>query len=333
LPLLAVRDLHTYFHTPSACVRAVSGIDLEIHQGETVGLIGESGCGKSTLGLSLLRLVQEPCRIERGAVFLEDRDLLRLSEEEMRRVRWREIAMIPQSAMNALNPVLTVGEQIAEAVRAHMGVGRQAAMGRAREMLDLVGIDPVRCSAYPHEFSGGMKQRVAIAMALSCEPKLVVSDEATTGLDVMTQAHVVGLLRSLQRKLGLAILFVSHDLPLVLDVSDRIAIMYAGKLVEVRRTSEIREQPLHPYTEGLMRAFPPLVGPRVMAESIPGAVPNLAALPAGCSFHPRCCHADPSMCEQQTPASVSLAGGGHVCCHRVSPEGLRESVANGGQKG
>jgi len=325
--LVQIKGLRTYYYTPCACVRAVDGVDLDIGRGEIVGLIGESGCGKSTLGLSLMRLVQEPCRIEGGEILFEGRDLLRLSDAEMRKVRWRKIAVIPQSAMNALNPVLTVGDQIAEAAMTHMGVSRKAALDRAREMLDLVGIDPRRAGAYPHELSGGMKQRVAIAMALVCEPKLVISDEATTGLDVMTQAQIIGLLQGLQRRMGLSILYISHDLPLVLEISHRIAIMYAGKLVEVRRAEEIRKEPIHPYTRGLMRAFPPLFGPRERAESIPGNVPNLAVLPSGCYFHPRCCLCGPH-CAEHPPALTPLAGGGYVCCHQAAS---RYSVHAGGE--
>lgn len=290
-----------------------------MEQGEILGLIGESGCGKSTLGLSLMRLQQDPCRIVGGSIMLEDRDLLNLSDEQMRRVRWREIAMIPQSAMNALNPVMPIGEQIAEVVRLHLGASRRAASDRAREVLDLVGIDPRRYSAYPHEFSGGMKQRVAIAMALSCEPKLVISDEATTGLDVMTQAQVIGLLRELQARLKLSILFVSHDLPLVLDLCHRIAIMYAGHVVELRSAAEIRTQPLHPYTAGLMNAFPPLFGPKNRVASIQGRVPNLADPPSGCRFHPRCGHAV-ACCSETHPTCCHTHHNGYVACHLIADE-------------
>lgn len=319
MSLLTVTDLRTHFCLESGPVRAVDGVSFTMEQGEMLGLIGESGCGKSTLGLSLMRLHQDPCKIVGGSIMLEDRELLNLSEEQMRQVRWREIAMIPQSAMNALNPVMPIGEQIAEVVRLHLRAGRREATDRAREVLELVGIDPRRYSAYPHEFSGGMKQRVAIAMALSCEPKLVISDEATTGLDVMTQAQVIGLLRDLQARLRLSILFVSHDLPLVLDVCHRIAIMYAGHVVELRSSEEIRTRPMHPYTAGLISAFPPLFGPKHRVASIQGRVPNLADPPSGCRFHPRCRHAV-ACCSETHPTRGHTHHNGYVACHLISEE-------------
>jgi peptide/nickel transport system ATP-binding protein len=325
MALLRVENLATHFTTPRGVVRAVDGVSFTVEKGEILGLIGESGCGKSTIGLSLMRLIEPPGHIVSGTVSLEGTDLLSLTPAQMRDVRWKQLSLIPQSAMNALNPVLTVGEQIAEPLRTHLGASKREAMEEARSLLGLVGIDPKRWNSYPHEFSGGMRQRVCIAMALACKPQLVISDEATTGLDVMTQAQVIGLIKSLRERLGLSLIFVSHDLPLVLDICDRIAIMYAGKIVEIRSASELRATGgLHPYTRGLMQAFPPLFGPRTRAESIPGVVPNLIHPPAGCRFEPRCSCALRE-CQTTDPVLRRVLGGGAVACHAVE-----ESLYEGG---
>jgi peptide/nickel transport system ATP-binding protein len=327
MALLRVENLATHFSTPRGTVKAVDGVSFTVQKGEILGLIGESGCGKSTIGLSLMRLIDHPGKIATGRVTLEETELVGLSPEKMRNIRWKKIAMIPQSAMNALNPVLTIGEQIAEPVRLHMGASKVEATKQARSLLELVGIDPDRWNNYPHEFSGGMRQRVCIAMALACRPQLIISDEATTGLDVMTQAQVVGLIRSLRETMGLSLIFISHDLPLVLDICDRVAIMYAGQIVEIRSTQELRETGgMHPYTRGLMQAFPPLFGPRTRAESIPGTVPSLITPPSGCRFQPRCYCSSDSCCNEM-PAVRNVKGGGTVACIHVDESLLDEEVS------
>ena len=329
MALLQVENLMTHFTTAGGVAPAVDGVSFSVNKGEILGLIGESGCGKSTIGLSLMRLIEHPGRIVGGSICLNGTDLMTLSPAQMLDCRWKQVAMIPQSAMNALNPVLTIGEQIAEPIRLHLGASRSEALTEVKSLLKLVGIDPNRHNSYPHEFSGGMRQRVCIAMALACKPQLIIADESTTGLDVMTQAQVIGLIKSLRDQLGLSLIFVSHDLPLVLDICDRVAIMYAGKMVEVRSAKELRETGgLHPYTRGLMQAFPPLLGPRTRVESIPGVVPSLTTPPAGCRFQPRC-HCSSGACCESQPAMLKVRGGGGVACLHVDETLLEEVPIHG----
>jgi oligopeptide/dipeptide ABC transporter ATP-binding protein len=296
-PLLRVRDLKTYFVTErgSGTARAVDGVSFEVYPGETLGIVGESGCGKTVTSLSLLRLIPEPPgHIRPGSVIeFEGRNLLTLPLPELRAVRGNQIAMIFQEPMTSLNPVFTVGDQIAEAAIIHQGLSRKAARARAIEMLKLVGIpDPEeRVDHYPHQLSGGMRQRVMIAMALVCRPKVLIADEPTTALDVTIQAQILELLDRLQAELGMAVLLITHDLGVVAGHADRVVVMYAGQVVESAATTELFDRPLHPYTEGLMAAVPRIDAPQARLRAIPGQVPAASAWPAGCRFHPRCPHA------------------------------------------
>jgi oligopeptide/dipeptide ABC transporter ATP-binding protein len=288
--LLHVAGLKTVFAMAAGEIPAVDGVDLVLAAGETLGIVGESGCGKSVTALSIMRLIRRPGRIVAGAVYFAGRDLLLLPERDMRAVRGNEIAMIFQEPMTSLNPVLTIGFQVAEAVRLHQGLGRAAAWERAVEMLRRVRIaDPAqRAREYPHQISGGMRQRVMIAMAMSCAPRLLIADEPTTALDVTIQAQILDLLRELQGQAGMALLLITHDLGIVAEQADHVAIMYAGKIVERAAVREIFARPLHPYTVGLLASVPGIGGRRRRLETVPGVVPNALELPSGCRFRDRC---------------------------------------------
>ncbi len=288
MDLLAVRGLTTQFRTGRGLVKAVDAVSFSVRSGEILGLIGESGCGKSTVGLSIMRLIEPPGEIVAGEILFNGDDMLAKPMNEFRKIRWSWISYIPQSAMNGLDPVYPVEWQIVEAVRAHLRVSKADACDRATELLERVGIGKRRGRSYPHQMSGGMKQRAVIAMALACRPSLVIADESTTGLDVMTQAQVLRLIKELQTELGLSLVFISHDLPLVKEICDRVVVMYAGRLVEICAAEKLDGEPLHPYTRGLMGAFVDLRQPVRPLLSIPGNVPNLMELPAGCAFEPRC---------------------------------------------
>ena len=292
--LLEVRNLRTSFQTSAGVVRAVDGVSWEVREGETVALVGESGCGKSVSALSVMRLVAEPAgRIEAGEILYKGRDLLKLSEAELRRVRGREIAMVFQEPMTSLNPVLTIGRQLTEGLEIHMGMKADAARARAVELLGMVGIpDPARRLAqYPHHFSGGMRQRMMIAMALACNPSLILADEPTTALDVTIQAQILELMRDLSRRLGVAMLIITHNLGVVARYADRVNVMYAGRIVESATAAELYANPRHPYTLGLLRSVPRLDEPkRARLDPIVGQPPDLTRLPPGCAFSPRCAY-------------------------------------------
>ncbi len=290
-PLLQIRDLNIGFDTNRGLIRPVRDVSLTIYPGQTVALVGESGCGKSVTSLSILRLIPSPPgRVISGQVMLEGRDLLTLPEDQMRKVRGKEIAMIFQEPMTSLNPVYTIGDQIVEAITLHQHVNIKQAYEIAEQSLRDVGIaDPHRrLREYPHQMSGGMRQRVMIAMALSCRPKLLIADEPTTALDVTIQAQILELLRKLQRETGMAILLITHDLGVVAENADVVAVMYASRVVEFATVEEIFEKPQHPYTKGLLNSIPKLGAHATRLESIPGSVPNPARFPSGCKFHPRC---------------------------------------------
>jgi len=291
--LVELQELVVEYATTERVVRAVDGVDLSIRAGEIVGLAGESGCGKSTIANAVMQILRPPARIGGGRILFEGEDLVGRSVEELRRFRWRSVSMVFQSAMNALNPVMRVGDQFVDMMRAHESVSRRQALGRAGELLDMVGIDRRRVRAYPHELSGGMRQRVIIAMALALEPELVIMDEPTTALDVVVQREILQQVQELQRERGFAVLFITHDLSLLLEFAHRIAIMYAGEIVETAPAERLHDNPLHPYTVGLMSSFPPLTGPLRRLTGIPGAPPDLASPPSGCRFHPRCPHCRP----------------------------------------
>lgn len=307
MTLLRISDLKTQFPTPDGIVRAVDTIDLSIHERETLGLIGETGCGKTVLGLTLMRLLQSSTKTE-GTIIYKGTNLLKITEAEMRMIRGEEIAMILQNPTTSLNPVMRVGGQIAEAIRLHQGLSKRDAKEKAIEMLDAVRIPSpsIRVNEYPHEFSGGMKQRVMIAMGLACNPSLIIADEPTKGLDVTIKSQIMKLLKEVTEER--AMLIITHDLGVARELCDRIALMYAGELVEYATTGEIFEDPLHPYTRGFLGSLPSngLV-------PIPGMSPSLINLPDGCRFHPRCGHAT-ELCRRKHPDMIEIENGHFVRC-------------------
>jgi oligopeptide/dipeptide ABC transporter ATP-binding protein len=315
--LLEVRHLNTTFRTAAGLVRAVDGVSWDIEEGETVALVGESGCGKSVSALSVMRLVSEPAgRIESGEVLYKGRDLLKLSEEQMRGVRGREIAMIFQEPMTSLNPVLSIGRQLTEGLEIHMKMAPPAAQARAIELLAMVGIpDPARRLAqYPHHFSGGMRQRMMIAMALACNPSLILADEPTTALDVTIQAQILELMKDLARRLGVAMLIITHNLGVVARYADRVNVMYAGRIIERASAAELYANPRHPYTLGLLRSVPRLDEPRrARLDPIQGQPPDLTRLPQGCAFAPRCAYRV-ERCSESAPPLEALTAGHYSAC-------------------
>ena len=327
--LLSVENLVTQFSTSSGIVRAVDGVTWDVNEGETVALVGESGCGKSVSALSIMRLVSEPAgRIVSGRILFKGRDLRTLSEEEMRRVRGREIGMVFQEPMTSLNPVLTIGRQLTEGLEIHLGMTRDQARTRAIELLGMVGIpDPARrLKQYPHQFSGGMRQRMMIAMALACDPKLILADEPTTALDVTIQAQILELMKDLSRRLGVAMLIITHNLGVVARYADRVNVMYAGRIIEQASARELYSNPRHPYTYGLLRSVPRLDEPRrERLAPIEGQPPDLTRLPRGCSFVPRC-RWRVERCEVEAPPLRPIERPGHVsACWEA--EHLAEAVA------
>ncbi|MGA9868732.1 MAG: ABC transporter ATP-binding protein [Acetobacteraceae bacterium] len=323
MPLLEVTDLRTHFATPDGVVRAVDGISFHVDPGETVGIVGESGCGKSVTSMSILRLIPEPPGRVAGQVRFNGRDLLALPEAEMRGIRGNDISMIFQEPMTSLNPVLTVGHQIGETVQLHEGVSAQAAEARAVDMLTLVGMPAPekRVREYPHQLSGGMRQRVMIAMALACNPKLLIADEPTTALDVTIQAQILDLMRDLKTRLGSAIMLITHDLGVVAEMAQRVVVMYAGRKVEEASVEDIFARPLHPYTRGLLGAVPKLgssveAGGRGRLTEIPGLVPSLRSPIVGCSFAGRCPLVT-DVCRRVSPPIEAHLPGHTAACHHA----------------
>jgi peptide/nickel transport system ATP-binding protein len=315
-PLLRVNDLRTSFFTRDGEVRAVDGVAFDIDDGRTVGLVGESGCGKSVTALSIIQLLPKGTgRIVSGEIQFQGKDLARLGNDEMRRIRGNEISMIFQEPMTSLNPVMTVGDQIAETVRLHQGASRAEARERALEMLSLVKIaEPRRrIDNFPHQFSGGQRQRVMIAMALACTPKLLIADEPTTALDVTIQAQILELIGELRQRLGMSVLLITHDLGIVAERADKVAVMYAGKIVESARPEVIFTRPKHPYTIGLLNSMPGRGAPKKRLEAIPGMVPNPLNWPTGCRFRDRCARAD-ARCAQTQPPLVEMEKQHRVAC-------------------
>jgi peptide/nickel transport system ATP-binding protein len=312
--LVEIEGLVVEYPVSGGSVRAVDDVSLAIRRGEIVGLAGESGCGKSTVAHSLLRILKPPGEITGGRVVFDGQDVLALAPKQLRQFRWRNVSIVFQSAMNSLNPVMKVGDQFVDMFKAHGHVRKSDALRRSAELMELVGIDPSRLRAYPHELSGGMRQRVVIAMALALNPELLVMDEPTTALDVVVQREILREIEVLQRELGFAVLFITHDLSLLVEFSDRIAIMYAGKVVELGAARELFDGPLHPYTVGLMQSFPPLSGERLRLTGIPGSPPDLRDPPPGCRFHPRCPRAE-GRCSTDEPQLTASAHGRLAACH------------------
>jgi oligopeptide/dipeptide ABC transporter ATP-binding protein len=325
--LLELRDLCTVFQGEDGLARAVDGVDLRLAAGETLGLVGESGCGKSVTALSVLRLLPSPPgKILRGQVLFRGQDLLALKEDEMRRIRGNEISMIFQEPMTALNPVYTIGEQVGEAIRLHQGLGRRAARARAIEALARVHIPSPerRVDDYPHQLSGGMRQRVMIAMAVSCNPSILIADEPTTALDVTIQAQILDLIGELRRSTGMGVLLITHDLGVVAENADQVAVMYAGRVVEEAPVTAIFERPRHPYTLGLFRSLPDRARPGERLATIPGIVPSATRYPSGCRFRTRCPIAS-ERCASEVPSLEPVPGG--LPAHRAACHHLEEALA------
>ncbi|MFQ5821035.1 MAG: ABC transporter ATP-binding protein [Candidatus Heimdallarchaeota archaeon] len=313
-PLLEIEKLQTFFLLPSgAKVRAVDGVNLYLNRGEALGLVGESGCGKSTLGFSILRLVPDPGKIVDGKILLDGENLLEKSEDEMREIRGTRIAMIFQDPLTSLNPVMRVDKHLLETILSHQEIPEEEAFDRTREILQTLAISEERLTDYPHQFSGGMKQRIMIALSLVLNPDLVVADEPTTALDVIVQAHILDLLRDLKDSLDLSFILITHDLSVVAELTDRIAVMYAGKLAEVAEAATLYGEPLHPYTQGLLASIPNIQATSLDLQSIPGMPPDLVNPPTGCRFHPRCPRVM-DVCSQKEPEPYQVNSNHIVHC-------------------
>ena len=319
-PLLEVENLAVRFAMRGGSVKAVDGVSFRLDDGEALGIAGESGCGKTTTALSLVRLLPGNGRIKSGSIKLFGIDLVPKTERQLNRYRWREISLVFQGAMNALNPVQRVGDQIAEPIEIRLGQPRADARRRAAELLDLVGIPRQRASAYPHELSGGMRQRAMIAMALACDPAIVIGDEPTTALDVMVQAQILQLLEQLRRDLGLSLMLITHDLSVIAETCDRVMVMYAGRVAEEGPVRRVFTAPRHPYTRKLLAAFPNIHADRRTLDVIPGQPPDLRTPPPGCRFAPRCGDAMP-VCSVEAPAEVRFDDGVRVACHLFTGSG------------
>jgi len=315
MTLLKVSGLKTYFHISQGEVKAVDDVSFELEKGQALGLVGESGSGKTTTALSIARLLPKEGSICGGEIILEGTDLVKLSDTEIQKHRWDDVSIVFQGAMNALNPVMKIGQQISEAIILHQKLDKKAALERAKDLLELVEIPRSRVSNYPHEFSGGMKQRAMIAMALACDPKIIIGDEPTTALDVMVQAQILNLIKRLRLELDMGFILITHDLSILAETCDRIAIMYAGKIVEIGSIEDIFENTSHPYTKKLIDCFPDISGEKKMTDGIPGIPPNMLELPKGCPFHPRCDHAD-ERCREELPEDKEIAPLHRVGCHK-----------------
>ena len=314
-PVLRVVDLALRYSTRQGEVKAIQDVSFDLARGQSLGLVGESGCGKTSLANCLMRLLPDNARLVGGQVFLDGQDLLSLSEEDIRKVRWRRISMVFQAAMNSLDPVYKVGQQVVDAIETH-DVETTVADARERvaRLFRMVGLDPQLMERYPHEFSGGMRQRAVIAMALSCDPDIIIADEPTTALDVIVQDRILRELKGIQEELRMSIIYITHDIAVVAEVTDRIGVMYAGNLVELGDTTDVFRSPLHPYTEALMSSFPSVSGEKRPLASLSGEPPNLANLPSGCAFHPRCPYAT-DICRLESPPRVRRGNQWAACWH------------------
>lgn len=312
--LLNVENLTMHYTTRKGDVSAVDSVSFSLKEGESIGLVGESGCGKTSVALSLLKLLPDNAYFKEGHVWLGDMDLVPLSEQEMGKVRWNRISMVFQAAMNALNPVYRVSDQIIEALVQHWGkVSKEQGRERVAQLFQMVGLDPALQDRYPHEFSGGMRQRAIIAMALACNPDIIIADEPTTALDVIVQDHILKELKKVQDKLGMSMIYISHDIAVIAEVSDRIGVMYAGRMAEMATAVEIFEHPRHPYTVALMSAFPSIVGEKHDLVTVPGEPPDLLNPPTGCRYHPRCPNAT-EICRQEQPPFEDIGNEHLLAC-------------------
>jgi peptide/nickel transport system ATP-binding protein len=314
--VLAVENLVLYYRTMKGHVKAVDDVSFDVEQGEAMGLVGESGCGKTTIGMSVLQLLPSNAEFQSGRILFKNEDLLGLSDKEMRNVRWKGISMIFQAAMNALNPVHRIESQIVEAITTHEDVPREEARERVAQLYRLVGLDPERAKDYPHEYSGGMKQRAVIAMALSCNPDIIIADEPTTALDVIVQDQIISEIKRLQQKLHMTMIYISHDISVIAESCERIAVMYAGILAEYADAEDLFQNPMHPYTQALMNSFPSIKGPKKQLIPVPGEPPNLLNPPRGCRFHPRCPVAT-DVCRRSIPVFTEYENRHWAACHTV----------------
>ena len=316
-PVLQVKDLTMHYQTRLGTVKAVDGISFELARGEVLGLVGESGCGKTSIAVTLMKLLPDNALIVKGQVLLDGQDLMTMDDTTLRKYRWRRISMIFQAAMNSLDPVHRVGDQIIEAIEAH---DMFTTMKEARETVDrlfrLVGLDPGLTDRYPHEFSGGMRQRAVIAMALACQPDVIVADEPTTALDVIVQDRILRQIKEIQTDLNMSMIYITHDIAVVAEITDRIGVMYAGKLVELGSTADVFERPIHPYTKALLSVFPSIRGEKRPLATLGGEPPNLIDPPTGCRFHPRCPYAT-AICQQEEPPVVVRDGHWAACWNPV----------------
>lgn len=329
--VLEVRNLKTHFISSKGTAKAVDGVDFILHKGETLGIVGESGCGKSITSLSILRLIPSPPgKIVEGEILLNNKDIAKMKDEELRKIRGNQISMIFQEPMTSLNPVIPVGEQISEALRLHQGLSKKQAWAKSVEMLELVGLPSPekRAKQEPFQLSGGMRQRVMIAMALACTPEVLIADEPTTALDVTIQAQILELMRDLQKKIGMSIIFITHDLGVVSEVCDQVAVMYAGQIVEHRKASELFKNPLHPYTKGLLSSLPKIYEDQEELQTIEGTVPSPYDYPNGCRFADRCLHAQ-AICQSESPPLTSMDADSKVRCFMYTEKwdaSLKEEV-------
>ena len=316
MKILDVQNLVMYYRTMKGYVKAVDNVSFDVEKGEAMGLVGESGCGKTTIGMSILRLLPSNAEVQSGKIVFNGNNLLDLSEKEMRSVRWKGVSMIFQAAMNALNPVHRIEDQIIEAIRTHETVPKEEARERVYQLYKLVGLDPGRARDYPHEYSGGMKQRAVIAMSLACNPDIIIADEPTTALDVIVQDQIISEIKRLQKELHMTMIYISHDISVIAESCERIAVMYAGILAEYANATDLFRNPMHPYTQALMNSFPSIKGPKKRLIPVPGEPPNLLNPPKGCRFHPRCPLAM-DVCKKEVPAFTEYEDRHWAACHAL----------------
>ena len=314
--VLEIKNLGMSYDTTEGSVSAVDNVSFRIMSGEAMGLVGESGCGKTSLGMCIMKLLPENAKITNGEIIFDGEDIVPKTEDEMRMIRWKGVSMIFQAAMNALNPVYKVGDQIIEAIMAHDKIKKEEAREKVRDLYKLVGLSPERMENYPHEYSGGMRQRAIIAMALACDPKFIIADEPTTALDVIVQDEIIGEIKNIQKKLNMIMMYISHDISVIAETCDKIGVMYAGNFIEYADTFALFDNPLHPYTKALMSSFPSIEGPKKELKPVPGEPPNLLNPPRGCRFYPRCSYAE-EICRKERPEFIESESGHFLACHRV----------------